>query len=293
MPTTTRCPGQNQPSTKAVSAALAALAALLLGGRGNEAEARPAPEADADAAKAAGLAKGLKDKRPAVRMKAAEALGGMGEKAASAAPALVAALFDPSREVRVTAEDALKRVSPALHKPVTRLMKPLPDNDFLNLKAWDAAVAEVGRMGAEGKAAVPALLHYRQELARHRATGAGRDFTAPSARLVAKALLGIAPEDPAVAKVLIAWLHTEPDGSNRAALAGAMPSLKAGKAAVAALAKTLRSDPHAPARKAAAEALGSLGAEAAPAVPALEKAKTDPSPAVREAARDALEKVKG
>jgi len=63
----------------------------------------PAPVDKEAEGRVAGLRKELKDKRPAARAKAAEALGTMGIKGRPGSRALCDALFDPAPEVRFTA----------------------------------------------------------------------------------------------------------------------------------------------------------------------------------------------
>ena len=61
----------------------------------------------------AALAGALKDSDPAVRIRAAYALGLMGDSAADAAPALHEAMQDPDGAVHGAVADALSKVEPA------------------------------------------------------------------------------------------------------------------------------------------------------------------------------------
>jgi HEAT repeat protein len=130
------------------------------------------------------------------------------------------------------------------------------------------------------------LIFYKQQLSH---SGAVKSPVGAHVRLVVEALVKVAADDPAVTKLLTAWLAQESDPATRVTVARALPRMKDGKDAVAALA--LRSDPEVPVRVAAAQALAEIGGSARGALQALAAARTDPATAVREAALEALTRI--
>jgi HEAT repeat protein len=76
----------------------------------------------ADGDKLEALAKELKSKNPHVRLKAAQELGKLGPKAADVAKGLCDAVLDPNLAVSRAAFQALEKVQPELHKPLTKLV---------------------------------------------------------------------------------------------------------------------------------------------------------------------------
>lgn len=106
--------------------------------------------------KLAPLMKSLKETKPAAKQKALEALADMGPDAADASEAILAVMTDKSPGLQQAAMDALEKVNPSLHKPVLTLFV---DRDQTNKMH---ALAELGKMGPDAKAAVPTLLRFYQ-----------------------------------------------------------------------------------------------------------------------------------
>jgi len=116
----------------------------------------------ADDAEVEKLAKGLKAKKPAERVKAVQALGKLGEKAPGAAKYLCQACADESKEVRQAALEALEKVAPKLYKPVSALVadkKAAVAKGELTavLRSHLEASKEIAKLGEEGKQAVPLI----------------------------------------------------------------------------------------------------------------------------------------
>ncbi len=91
------------------------------------------------------LARGLKAARPAARVKAAEALGKLGKKAAGAAAALCLAAADPDEDVRHAALEALESVAPDIQKHVVTLAV---DENINRQVDAAAALLDLGQKGA-------------------------------------------------------------------------------------------------------------------------------------------------
>lgn len=129
------------------------------------------------------LGAALADTSPAVRAHAARALGHIGSDASEATPALVKALSDADPHVRRAAIEALHNIRPNPETIVDALQKALEDPDpavgvtalncltdlgeaavptlskaLENPKTRYWAALGVGELGADGKAAVPALI---------------------------------------------------------------------------------------------------------------------------------------
>lgn len=269
--------------TPATAQAIEVATAIALAARSAALKA----DAEAAEAEAAVLAGQLaKAKTPADRMKAADDLRKLGEKAKSATGALCQALFDPSPQVQVTALDALKAVNPKVHAPVATLVAPLTEADFLFMGSTDRpkAVAALAKLGAEGRAALPVLLRYKVAISKPGGW--------PQVPEVLAALVKVAPDDPAVATLLVQSLSRDDHGPARATAAVGLSYTKPTKKSVAALGQAVRADPEPEVRLAAVNTLAAFGAEAKAAVKAVEAAKTDPDERVREAARKAAEKIK-
>jgi hypothetical protein len=93
----------------------------------------------------------LKNPYPEIRANAATALGHLGPQAKYGVPALVEALRDEEADVRVRAAQALAGIGDEAVQPLT---KSLSSN---NPKMRMGAALTLGRMGREAKAAAPAL----------------------------------------------------------------------------------------------------------------------------------------
>ncbi len=87
-----------------------------------------------------------------VRWNAAIVLGVIGEPAASAVPALTAALEDPERLVRVSAADALGKIGPAARDAVPRMAALLQTDEPVRL------LKSLRRLRGVNEAAFPAVL---------------------------------------------------------------------------------------------------------------------------------------
>jgi HEAT repeat protein len=209
----------------------------------------------------------------AVRAECAAALGARGPAGRAAAPALFAALADPSEFVRASAARALARME-LKGDDVPRLVQALGSSDgyVVAFAAWS-----LGNLGASAQAAVPAL-----------ARALSRDDTNA---VVAAALARIGPAASGAVEVLTEALRSEnPDRRWRAARTlgrigpAAAPAVPLLTAALA--------DPHNAVRQHAARALGRIGPAALPAAAALQRATGDRDREVRREASQALERLR-
>ena len=232
---------------------------------------------------AARLSKG---KTPADRIQAADDLRRMGRKAKGATAPLVQALFDPSTQVRLAALDTLKAVNPPVYGPVATLVAPLTQADalFMGSSGRPEAVAALANLGAEGRAAVPVLVWFKGQIAKPGGW--------PQVPEVLAALIKVAPDDPAVAALLVQSLARDEYGPARATAAVGLSYTKPTRQSVAALGQAVRGDPEPEVRLAAVNTLAAFGADAKAALKAVEAARKDPDQRVREAAHDAFEKIK-
>ncbi|QJW92638.1 hypothetical protein [Frigoriglobus tundricola] len=108
----------------------------------------------ADKEKATALAKELKSKDSAVRLKAAERLMAMGPDAADVAREICEAILDPNAKVSLAAYNALEKVRPDLHKPMAKLIL---DKDN---KVRAAGAKELGDLSDEAKPAALFLVKF-------------------------------------------------------------------------------------------------------------------------------------
>jgi HEAT repeat protein len=184
---------------------------------------------------------------------------------------LCEALLDVNAKVRLAASEALDTVNPTIRRLVVPV---LVDKNLGNRLE---CILKIGRLGAEGKPALPVLLHFRQQ-----------HGGAP----VVQALAAIAPDEEAVTKRFADWLVRDRDEAVRAAVAGALPHMAGGKRYVRTLMHAAQVDLVDPVRVAAVKALGELGPDAKEAMKLLKAAKTDACAAVREAAEQALERIR-
>ncbi len=98
----------------------------------------------------------LNDHRPQVRLAAADALGGMGARAAVTVPALAEALFDRDDwSVRRSAAFALARIGPPAAAVIPQLLTALKQEDVVVRRSTAAAL---GNIGAPAAAASPELI---------------------------------------------------------------------------------------------------------------------------------------
>lgn len=197
------------------------------------------------------------------RVRAAQQLGALGEKARPAARKLCLAMLDRSAQVRKAAAVALEKVHPNLAPHCITLTA---DSDG---ERHTAALQAILKLGTDANAAVPIVLNhlkYQAEGLRNlldlNPFQARVSLVASLIALDAKVLSHIAPDEPGIA--------------NR----------------VAAL--TLESDLPAEVRLAGVEALGQFGASAVEQINRLRRLRTaDPEQAVREAAANALARIEG
>lgn len=278
---------QPRPSTHRLLRLVCFASLLLLNVPADDATAQDKGKEVDD--KVADLVKQLKNKQPEQRIKAAEALGELKDKATAATPDLIAGLFDPVPQVRVTVQDALKAVNPKLSAPVVRLMEPLDDLDtaFPKTSARRAAVAQLAKMGPAAKAAAPVLVFHHGLLVQKM----GKSATLETGPLI-EALVSVSPDDPQLTKLLSAWLLRSDTSSNQLTLIRSLMKMKDAKNAVPVFVQVLRTDTDETVRLAAVVALGDIGSDAKAAVPVVEAAKFDAAEKVREAAKRALEKIK-
>jgi HEAT repeat protein len=232
------------------------------------------------------LLKRLKDKSPAARQKACEAIGALGAAGAEGSEALILALGDRSPAVQQAALDALEKVNPTLHRPVLTLL--VDRNDGAKVEA----MRQIGRMRADGKPAVPLLVRYcgmtgvpAAHLFRLRAFEALKEID-PGGREYALLLLQAIPVSRAVPAGLEGTLV------RRKAIGFAMELVRDKRLGAAQLVRPLVVAMNDPAcRIQAIDALGELGAAAREAVPVLTALKRDPDMATRDAAAAALKKI--
>jgi HEAT repeat protein len=97
------------------------------------------------------------DSSPYWRSAAAEALGNIGPAAADAVPQLTASLGDEWRTVRVSAAGALWKVTRHAEPSVGALIRALDGDWSLNESDTGRAVAILGDMGRDARAALPTL----------------------------------------------------------------------------------------------------------------------------------------
>ena len=192
-------------------------------------------------AKIAELTKALKDKQPAVRMKAAEGLADLGTKAKAATPDLIAALYDPAQPVRVTALDALKKVNPTLHGPIAALMEPFAPA-AVNING--SALAKLARLRSDAKPALPVVLNYFQVVSRSVADGAFLSRAHGEAHLVSvlEVMASIAVDDPTVKQIMVTTVVRGQDNRGRTVAVKALVAAKDAKMTVPVLARVVQAD---------------------------------------------------
>jgi HEAT repeat protein len=208
-----------------------------------------------DEASIAALVIALDDAEPAVRSQTATTLGQIGEPAM---PALIQTLKKGTANSRVAASDALYRLGPTAKTALPELIGLVSDNTN-GTEVRCHAAATIGRIGAAGKEAVPALLDTLKS---------GDD---PLRQQAALALAAVAPEQEKVVNALIVALKDEKYPTGRHAAMQALTTLgPAAKTAIPDLLAVVKStESPATFRKMAVEALGNMRPEAKNAVPAL------------------------
>ncbi len=239
------------------------------GGVVGPAHGQPAPGGGVDAA---ALARDLESQDPAVRQKAALALGKLGPAGKAAVPALIEIVNDPKAngQTRREAVEALGGIGPDARPAVGALVERLdqPDPDNMYVAPFTEFGAEAGPQDSDNDEEAGGLV-------------------VPLRSLVIVALGRIGPA--AAPDLLRALDHPRVyrrQGIGQAL--GRMPPPEVGPQLLDALA-----GPNPRVRDGAALALGKLGPAAAPAVPALTRALSDPNLLVRVRAAKALWKIDG
>lgn len=217
------------------------------------------------------MAKDLKSRKLADRIRAAEGLAQQGSRGKPASRALCEALLDVDVRVQGSARAALEKVNPLLHALVVPI---LTDR---NIKNRLDAIHKIEQLGSDGKPAVPILLFFKNNV-----VNSGE---------VVKALVAVAADDPDITNQFISWLTKDSSDLVRLEVATRLPEMKDGKEGIKALTLALQNDKYPLVRVASARALGEFGPMASEAIKALTAAQKDPTPEVRDAAGKALEKI--
>jgi hypothetical protein len=148
----------------------------------------------ADGDKLEALARELKSTDAQVRIKAARELGKLGPKAADVSKELCDAVLDPNLAVSKAAFQALEKVQPELHKPLTKLVF----NKTLRIRLEGAK--ELAKLGTDAE---PAAFLIVSTLAK--SVAGARETNKEAERVegeIFAALLKIGSEDPEVIRVL-------------------------------------------------------------------------------------------
>ena len=157
-------------------------------------------------------------KGDAEKLRALEALGELGTKAADAAPALVDLFAEKNEDVRLGAALALGKIRRGATEPLVKALGS-KDGDVRFYAAWS-----LGFVGPEAKSATPALVKALAD-------------AVPEVRRKAAYALGLVDADPETAAgPLVSTLGDDNEDVRQAAVT-ALP--KMGKAAVPALIKSL------------------------------------------------------
>lgn len=162
---------------------------LFAGGVSTVGFARPADEETIKT-----LARDLKSKETATRLRAAEGLRKLGPKAAEAAKELCDATLDPSNQVSDAAFDALGTVRPDLAKSLRIVLRDTNDRTRI------AAIKDLANLGADAEPTVHVLV---QTLATSVAKDkTGRPFVYAADEQVFTAVVKIGLEDAEAVKLL-------------------------------------------------------------------------------------------
>lgn len=177
--------------------------------KGEKWEPEPEPAAPTDVAQLPDWIKKLTDKDFGERLKAARALGGMGEEARLAFGPLFEALKDENAVVRRAAADALEKVPP--HKDDAAMLGQTVKDAGESVEVRLHAGKALARLGPEAKSALPALLDSLKE----------KDESLRRQAMTAIAAVGPEAKDvPVLAKAL-----KDPNLGIRKAAADALASL--------------------------------------------------------------------
>jgi HEAT repeat protein len=239
-----------------------------------------APAAKKNRERVDALVRDLKSKDAKERIKILDSLAVMGTDAKSAGPAVVEAMLDKSPVIAAKAGDTLEKVDPPVYKNVLTIAGDR------NARAREAAIEELGKLGGEGKAAVPVLFIAGQK-PEHASTAL-------------QALVQIAPHDPHVRDAILRALFVSTAEAAKPERFAANTKLRGTALTVldnvpipphkivpALISATIDSQ----VRVEAIAALGKMGPKAEEAVPTLNKLTRDSSENVRDAATKALEKI--
>ncbi len=192
----------------------------------------------------------LKDEDSAVRSMAAGELGFIGPQACAAVPILKGLLYD--KDAQRTAAIALGQIGPGAESAVPALIELFTHKNFM---VQQSAVIAVGQIGPGAKMAVPALIEVLKD--------------EDAQRGAATSLGQIGPAAKAAVPSLIALLSDDKNEDVRYAAAVALVQIGPEvKAAVPVLIEMLGSQND---QRAAAEALDQIGPGAKAAIPALTK----------------------
>lgn len=206
---------------------------------------RAAAKPDSDTGRIVqGLLQTLRDKEPSVRWNAAEALAGVGPRAVSAKPELLAALEDANDLVRLRAAIALGKIDPKAPEAAVRVLIATLEKE--GLLASDAAMA-LGALGPRAAAAVPTLIK------------ALRSSDKDVRRWAADALGKLGPAATPAVPGLIEVLRKDAEPDARRNAAQALGELGSAAGPVAAALKAAARDKDEGVRDAAAQALAKLG----------------------------------
>jgi HEAT repeat protein len=141
--------------------------------------------------KTADPADGLKSKVASERVKAAQTLAAMGERAKPFARALCETAIDDNKEVRLAAIEALEKIQPEIVKPVLTL---LTDQNHFNTAQ---AASQLGRLGDTAQSAIPVLVWY----AKRPSSGLFEDREHVNAGMAA--LIKVGRRDPDAVQVVV------------------------------------------------------------------------------------------
>ncbi len=250
----------------------------------------------AESERVATLIKDLKAKDAKTRLAAAQKLSEMGADAKEAREPLVEMMVDTTPAISVGGSEALEKIDVEFQKHVVTLIIG---------QDKQTALTAIRAMGAEGKAAMPALQNLYQSLRAGRGNPPplGRGFGSPPPADPVM-VLGVAMTVGGDDKRVSTMLH---DALTAAPPAVATPAQKSSYSFVRASACSMVNKSKMDAKEKttallvavedlratmpALQALSEIGPDAAAAIPLLKKLKLSPDDSLRAAATDALSKI--